>query len=199
MESDRLRASDADREWVVERLGAAAAEGRLDLSEFDERVQMVYAAKTYGELNSVLADLPGTAKPGWSDLVRRAPVVAARTGAPAGAARGADRAAGTDTARYWSAEPMGLAMWLRFLAPGLAATLGIPAAISLFLLLMSSFIPGIEGPADLFPGLVIPIGLGILCSGLFTACEIANNEPRKYAERVRRQPKHAATRRMRTL
>jgi hypothetical protein len=55
---DQMRASDADRERVVERLRAALQEGRLDLGEYDERMQRAYAAKTYGDLDGLLTDLP---------------------------------------------------------------------------------------------------------------------------------------------
>jgi hypothetical protein len=57
--AEDLRAGDADREVVLERLQAAQAEGRLDLEEFDERVAATLAARTYGELAAVTADLPG--------------------------------------------------------------------------------------------------------------------------------------------
>lgn len=53
-----IRASDADRERVAEVLRTAAAEGRLDLSELDERLAVVYAARTYADLEPVTADLP---------------------------------------------------------------------------------------------------------------------------------------------
>ena len=53
-----MRASDADRERVAERLRDAVAEGRLTLDECDERLRGVWAAKTFGELNQLLADLP---------------------------------------------------------------------------------------------------------------------------------------------
>jgi hypothetical protein len=55
---DHVRASDADREKIVDRLRQAMNEGRLSLPEFDERLQQVYAAKTYGELTPLLSDLP---------------------------------------------------------------------------------------------------------------------------------------------
>lgn len=51
------RASDADRETTAEVLRAAAADGRLDLSELDERLGATYAAKTYPELEQITADL----------------------------------------------------------------------------------------------------------------------------------------------
>ncbi len=59
MSHRELRAADADRERVAALLRDAAAEGRLDLGELDERLGQVYAAKTYGELEPLLRDLPG--------------------------------------------------------------------------------------------------------------------------------------------
>ncbi|HET9256816.1 MAG TPA: DUF1707 and DUF4190 domain-containing protein [Pseudonocardiaceae bacterium] len=53
-----LRAGDIDRERVAKWLLSAHAEGRLDLAEYDERVQQAWAAKTYGQLGRLTADLP---------------------------------------------------------------------------------------------------------------------------------------------
>lgn len=50
--------SDADRERVVQRLNAAAGEGRITLAEFEERVAAVWGARTYGEVEPYVADLP---------------------------------------------------------------------------------------------------------------------------------------------
>ncbi|MFI6046406.1 DUF1707 domain-containing protein [Nocardia sp. NPDC051321] len=58
MGAENVRASDADREKIVEQLRHAMNEGRLTLHEYDDRLQQVYSAKTYGELTPVLADLP---------------------------------------------------------------------------------------------------------------------------------------------
>jgi hypothetical protein len=52
------RAGDADREAVAERLRIAAGDGRIDLAELDERLAQAYAAKTYGQLEVLVADLP---------------------------------------------------------------------------------------------------------------------------------------------
>ncbi len=66
---DRLRASDQDRHRVAERLHAAAAEGRLTLDELDERLETLYAARTYGELAPLTRDLPDPAgRPGSAPL-----------------------------------------------------------------------------------------------------------------------------------
>jgi hypothetical protein len=53
-----LRASDADRERVADVLRQAAGDGRLTMEELDERLDAVYAAKTYAELEPVTRDLP---------------------------------------------------------------------------------------------------------------------------------------------
>jgi len=58
MGRDEMRAADADRQAVADRLKAALDEGRLDLGEYDERLQQAYAAKTYGDLEGLLTDLP---------------------------------------------------------------------------------------------------------------------------------------------
>ncbi|MGW4226198.1 DUF1707 SHOCT-like domain-containing protein [Streptomyces bauhiniae] len=53
-----LRASDADRERVAEILRDGLAEGRLDMAEFEERLESAYKARTYGELAPLTRDLP---------------------------------------------------------------------------------------------------------------------------------------------
>lgn len=53
-----LRASDADRDRVVERLRDAVAEGRLDMEEFEERLDAAYKSRTYAELEPLTRDLP---------------------------------------------------------------------------------------------------------------------------------------------
>lgn len=52
------RAGDAEREQVAEKLRVAAGEGRIDLAELEERLERAYQAKTYRELDALLADLP---------------------------------------------------------------------------------------------------------------------------------------------
>ena len=63
MGRDEMRAADADRQAVADQLKTALGEGRLDLHEYDERLQQAYAAKTYGELHPLLSDLPSAAVP----------------------------------------------------------------------------------------------------------------------------------------
>ncbi|HXW80612.1 MAG TPA: DUF1707 domain-containing protein, partial [Acidimicrobiales bacterium] len=52
------RISDAERDAVVTVLGRNAAEGRLSIEELEERLSKVYAARTYGEVEPILVDLP---------------------------------------------------------------------------------------------------------------------------------------------
>jgi hypothetical protein len=58
-----LRASDADRDRIADILREALAEGRLDAEEHSERVEAVYRAKTVGELEPIVRDLPAAHPP----------------------------------------------------------------------------------------------------------------------------------------
>jgi Domain of unknown function (DUF1707) len=85
-EHDRMRASDSERQEVIERLRTALDEGRLRMDEYVERMEHALEAATYGELAKLHSDLPAT------DLATRRP---ARAPAPATAAALARRNAFT--------------------------------------------------------------------------------------------------------
>jgi DUF1707 SHOCT-like domain len=75
-----LRASDADREATAELLRSAHRDGRLDTAELEERLHDCYAAKSYGELDSLVTDLPRpcareATRPRRWPLQRLAPIV----------------------------------------------------------------------------------------------------------------------------
>jgi DUF1707 SHOCT-like domain len=53
-----LRAADADREQIADQLRTGHTEGRLDLGEFQQRLERCYEAKTFGELGVLVSDLP---------------------------------------------------------------------------------------------------------------------------------------------
>ncbi|WP_236074324.1 DUF1707 SHOCT-like domain-containing protein [Streptomyces tardus] len=53
-----MRASDADRDAIAERLRDGYAEGRLTTEEFEERLEAAYASRTRGELVPLVRDLP---------------------------------------------------------------------------------------------------------------------------------------------
>ncbi|MGW7520836.1 DUF1707 SHOCT-like domain-containing protein [Streptomyces sp. NPDC054796] len=73
-----VRASDADRDRVADILREALAEGRLDAEEHGERIDAVYSAKTVGELEPLVRDLPaGRAEPYRAARPSSAPAPAA--------------------------------------------------------------------------------------------------------------------------
>lgn len=58
MPATELRAADTDRTAVAEILGRALHEGRLTVTEYDERLAAAYAARTHADLAVLTADLP---------------------------------------------------------------------------------------------------------------------------------------------
>jgi len=55
---DGLRASDADRDDVADRLRQQCAAGRITLEELSDLLGRAYASRTYGDLDGVLGSLP---------------------------------------------------------------------------------------------------------------------------------------------
>jgi hypothetical protein len=70
-----MRVSDAERQAAAERLRSAMGEGRLDLTEYDNRLGLAYAAVTYADLDRLFTDLPAHSA--------AAPVVTTHAQAPA--------------------------------------------------------------------------------------------------------------------
>jgi len=73
-----LRASDSDRDEAAGVLGGALATGRLTSAEYAERLDLVYAAKTLGDLAPLIRDLPAEDGLGSSLAAVGSAVVAAR-------------------------------------------------------------------------------------------------------------------------
>lgn len=124
----RLRVSDADRERTVELLREHHAVGRLDAQEFHDRLEQAFAAKTRGELDALLADLPAI------DLYRlpSADIRPVRRRGGSGPARGADGAAWLVAGwAGWTASTLAVLVWL-----GLAAATGGLAWIPWFLVIV---------------------------------------------------------------
>ncbi|MFI6334824.1 DUF1707 domain-containing protein [Streptomyces sp. NPDC050535] len=94
-----LRASDADREQVAEVLRDALAEGRLDMEEFEERLEATYNARTYGELTPITRDLPA---PGVTP-----PVNMVKGPAGAGTGSWAGRIVGGEGSSTWGVAILG--------------------------------------------------------------------------------------------
>ena len=63
------RAGDEDRGAVAEQLRVALEQGRLELAEYDDRVARAYTAKTYGDLDELVADIPGVTPASQAQLV----------------------------------------------------------------------------------------------------------------------------------
>ena len=81
------RASDADRDTAVDILCAAVAEGRLTLTELDERVGATLSARTIYELAALIADLP---RP-WTPVPASASVRVSPPAPPGWASRAPER------------------------------------------------------------------------------------------------------------
>ncbi|RKN54654.1 DUF1707 domain-containing protein [Micromonospora costi] len=126
-----MRAADADRQAVADRLRAALDEGRLNLHEYDERLQQAYAARTYADLDALLTDLPAPAAPAASAVTVPPPAAPATVGRPA--ARPATR--------RWLADA-----WLPYLRV-VPIVVGIWAISSLYAGELLYFWPGwVAGP-----------------------------------------------------
>jgi len=82
-----LRAADVDRQFVADRLKSALDEGRLSLHEYDDRLKETYAARTYGDLDKLLADLPKAERSQIVPLAPQAPT----TPQPSASAQAAHR------------------------------------------------------------------------------------------------------------
>jgi Flp pilus assembly protein TadB len=67
-----LRASDADRDQIIDRLRKASAEGRLAVRELEHRVATALRARTFAELDATVSDLPGSRLDERRSVPRRA-------------------------------------------------------------------------------------------------------------------------------
>jgi hypothetical protein len=73
-----LRAADADRDRAAGVLSGALATGRLTSAEYAERLDLVYAAKTLGDLAPLVRDLPAEDEAGTGLAIAGSAAVAAR-------------------------------------------------------------------------------------------------------------------------
>lgn len=95
---NEMRAADGDRERVAEQLRSAHVEGRLDVTEYDQRVQQAWVSRTYGELAALTADLP------------HAPVIH-QEGRPTGREQHHGRGRRTAVAAWAGASVINLVIW----------------------------------------------------------------------------------------
>jgi hypothetical protein len=102
-----LRVSDADREQAAELLRRAAGDGRITFDELDQRLGAAYAARTYGDLSEVTADLPaasGEQRPGALDTAPGT-FPAARIGGEPGSGLSVAILGGVDRGGAWVVPP----------------------------------------------------------------------------------------------
>ncbi|MFC4018255.1 DUF1707 domain-containing protein [Micromonospora sp. GCM10011542] len=170
---DGMRAADADRQAVADRLRSAVDEGRLNLHEYDERLQRAYAARTYAELDVLLADLPAVTPPERSAL---APDPA---GPPDPAGGRPSPAAPRGVAARWLAE-----VWLPYLRV-VATVVTIWAVTSVLSRDLLYFWPAwVAGPW----GAVLAVR---------TVSGLAGGEPRRQAIERERRRRHKRAKRAR--
>jgi hypothetical protein len=62
--TDSLRVGDAEREAVAAELREHYAQGRLTMEDFQRRLDAAFAARTRGELDELIVDLPHARPPG---------------------------------------------------------------------------------------------------------------------------------------
>ena len=102
----QLRVSDADREQAAEVLRQAAGDGRITFDELDQRLEAAYAARTYGDLTEVTADLPAPGQPPPGPLATAPGTFpAARIGGEPGAGMSVAILGGVDRGGTWVVPP----------------------------------------------------------------------------------------------
>ena len=101
-----LRIGDAERDAAAADLGEHYAAGRLSLDELHERLDAVLAARTFGQLTRIMADLPGPGRLPWrTGRLPRQPVLPGEW--LPGMTDGMWLAAPPPMARYGPREPQG--------------------------------------------------------------------------------------------
>ena len=166
----RIRASDADRDRAAAALREHLAAGRLSIEEFDERLDRAYAAKTLGELDELMADLP------TSDLGQLPGSSVDRSAAdPMLAGRHPGRSIQAPPGRFPPARRTAWGSWL---------------AISLVLLMI--WVAGGAAGSPWFLWVVIPLGVLILARSI--AGRPARRERRPARRRYREYGQDQATR-----
>jgi hypothetical protein len=86
---DDLKASDQERQHVVDELRRHMSEGRLSLDEFEDRADVAYKARTAEDLAPLTSDLPAPARPSGPPVRERPRPAAGGRGVPRMQAHGA--------------------------------------------------------------------------------------------------------------
>ena len=160
----KIRAADADRDRIAAALREHMAAGRLTIEEFDERLDRAYAAKTLGELDQLMADLPA------ADLAQLPSAWPDRP--PAGSLLAEPRSSGSIQAGPGRFSPAWRAAWGSWLA------------ISLLFFVIWLLSGAAGGPWFLW--IALPLGalmLGRWIAGAPARRDRRSGRPRRHAER----------------
>lgn len=101
-----MRVSNDDRERVARVLHDAMAEGRLTVGELEERLDKVYAAKTFGDLEPMVRDLPvANQANAVMPVPANLPVPSSRIGGRGTSSNAIAIMSGTDRKGVWTVTP----------------------------------------------------------------------------------------------
>lgn len=100
-----MRVSNDDRERVAKVLHDSMAEGRLTVSELEERLDKVYAAKTFGDLEPITRDLPVGNQARALAYPQPAPSPVNRVGGRGTSSTAIAIMSGTDRKGVWTVPP----------------------------------------------------------------------------------------------
>jgi Domain of unknown function (DUF1707) len=154
-----LRIGDAERDAVAAELREHYAHGRLTLEEFNERLDAAFAAKTQGDLNRLISDLPHV-RSGWGPLpsqrTRPGPLLA--SGAPASGVLAANWQGGQWPTQNWAGQDWtGGTQGGRRSRHGFGTFATLLAAIATWLLVYDVILVGVRFPLPGRLGLLVAI------------------------------------------
>lgn len=173
----RFRASDADREQVIEGLKVAFVQGRLTKDELAERAGLALTSRTYADLAAVVRDIPvPRPRPRAQD---NAPVAAAARVPAEARARVPAKARPRVPAEAQVQAPARKAIRRRAnpraLTWGLAvATIALPTMITAAL---------VTGSQDLFSATIVPIMAYVMFMLIAAANVVADRLENDYADK----------------
>jgi hypothetical protein len=100
-----MRVSNDDRERVARVLHDSMAEGRLTVNELEERLDKVYEAKTFGDLEPITRDLPVGQQTHALQLPQPVPSAVNRVGGRGTSSNAVAIMSGTDRKGVWTVPP----------------------------------------------------------------------------------------------
>jgi len=158
-----MRVGDAEREATAAELREHYASGRLTLDELDERVDKAFAAKTRGDLDALMRDLPAARAGAGAGAQPGGPGWSAGPGGP-GAGWGGPGSGWSGPGSSWTGPGSGPGGANWGANAGRRACGGVGSMVASFVLMCALFAVGILGVADIGAGR--PIGIVLLLAAL---------------------------------